>query len=578
MAKKILTGIPVSVGIGIGKAYYLRRGGFHLAPRQIIAQGEIEPEVKRLTTAFDLASKELEDIQAKVPLELREHAAVLETHIMLLRDKKLRATATGYVRDQRLNAEWALEKAVADIEKAFRQIQDEYIRERILDIRQVVKRVLNAMAGSVEEIEPIDSRVILVARDLTPADTIELDVNKIMAFATATGGKTSHVGILARSLQTPAVVGVAGLEPGIIDNELIIIDAMKGRILIDPDEEELAHYSDLKYQFENYRATIIRRCNLPGETIDGYRVNVLANIELFEEVTTVLDNGGEGIGLYRSEYSYMNRRELPGEEELMEEYRDLAHIVHPRKVVIRTLDVGGDKFDRIFGPSEEANPALGLRAIRFCMRHPEMFKTQLRAILRASVVGNLSIMFPMVSGLHELRDLKRILFQVREDLKRDGLAFNPDMPVGIMVELPSAVMTADILAPEVDFFSIGTNDLIQYSLGIDRTNRHVSYLDQPLHPALLRSIKHVVDAGHQSGIEVSICGEMASDPYCVPILMGMKIDNLSLNPQAIPGIKRIIRRTTMQECFTLLKQVLESNSVPRNNRLVRNTIFKRFPE
>jgi len=295
-------------------------------------------------------------------------------------------------------------------------------------------------------------------------------------------------------------------------------------------------------------------------------------------VAQVIDNGGDGIGLFRTEYTYLNRTELPSEDELFEHYRDLADILAPKRVILRSLDLGADKFMAHFGRLEEQNPAMGLRAVRFCLKHRDLFRVQLRAIARASVVGNISIMFPMISGLKELRQSMNLLRQCQAELTAQGLPHNPGMPVGMMVELPSAVMTAENMAREVDFFSIGTNDLIQYSLGIDRTNRHVSYLYQPLHPAVVRSIKHVVDAAHQAGIECNLCGEMASDPFCVPILMGMQIDAISLNPQNIPGIKHVIRQTTMDDCKKLLKQVLESPTVARTNQLVRETIFQKFPD
>ncbi|MBF0481156.1 MAG: phosphoenolpyruvate--protein phosphotransferase [Desulfovibrionaceae bacterium] len=578
MASVVLKGIPVSAGISIGKAFFLSRSHIHKLPRQTLADELILAETARLEAAFKQTKDELTAIRGKLPPELREHALIMDSHLMILSDPKLAGAAKNHVLQLRINAEWALEKAVAEIDAAFNALEDPYFKERMQDVRNVAKRVLGHLAGQQQDMKAIQGRVVLLAHDLTPADTALIEVDKIMSFATVLGGKTSHSGILARSLGIPAVVGVTGLEERIEDGKLVVVDGLKGRVIIDPDEDDLAHYSDMKYQFEGYQSAIIRSCHLPGETIDGYRVVVNANIELFEEVSSVIDNGGEGIGLYRTEFSYMNRTQLPDEDELTEEYFDLASIMAPKKVVIRTLDMGADKFMTHFGTLEESNPAMGLRAIRFCMSHRDLFKTQLRAILRASVVGNVSIMFPMISGLREIRQATNMLRQAKEELKKQGLRFDPDMPVGCMVELPSAVMIAEILAQEVDFFSIGTNDLIQYSLGIDRANRYVSYLYQPLHPAIVRSIKHVVDSAHQAGIEVSLCGEMASDPYCVPILMGMQIDAISLNPQAIPGIKRIVRQATMADCKDLLKQVLESRTVSRTNRLVRDNIFQRFPD
>ena len=578
MARKIITGIPVSVGIAIGRAYILNQGHFCLAPIQNISEDVVPQEIKRLHGAFDQALEGLKNIRDKIPHENTEHSAILDTHIMILRDPKLRESTEKYVREMHLTAEWALEKGVGEIENVFKAVEDEYFRARVQELRLLTQRVMNHLVGNSDAIKPITSRVILVTHDLTPADTVELDVSKIMAFTTAQGGKTSHVSIVARTLEIPAVVGVEDLETSVHDDEFIIVDGFRGQIVIDPDEDELTHYTNLKYQFEAYQTEVRRERHLPGETIDGYRVRLFANIELFEEVSAVIDYAGEGIGLYRTEYSYLHRAQLPTEQELVEEYRDLASIMFPRRVIIRSLDAGGEKIGQELESLEESNPVLGLRAVRFCLRHKEIFKTQLRAVLQASQVGNVSLMFPMISGTGELREVKGLLLEAKDELRREGLEFDEDMPVGIMIELPSAVMIADILAREVDFFSIGTNDLIQYSLGIDRTNKYVSHLYQPLHPALLRSIKYVVDAGHRAGIEISMCGEMASDPYCLPILLGMQVDSLSLNPQSIPNIKRVLRKLTMQDCTDLLKEILTSDSVSKSNKLVRESIFNKFPE
>ncbi len=578
MARAVVPGISVSTGIAIGKAYFLNRSISARLPRQSIAAERGEEEKARVRRAFREAIAELEAVHDKVPEELREHKLIIDSHLMMLKDPKLCGAAEKYVDNMSINAEWALDKAVNDFEKAFGALEDKYIRERMQDVRQVAGRVQARLIGDEANLRPIEGRVILMAHDLTPADTIELEVNKLMAFVTTLGGKTSHTGILARTLNIPALVGADELETEVVDGDFVVIDGLSGKIVVDPDEEELEYYYNLENQFDEYQRTIIRSCHLPAETVDGYRVEVLSNIELFEEVAAVIDNGGEGIGLFRTEYSYMSRSKLPTEEELYEKYSDLASIMSPRKVVLRTLDLGADKFMSQFGQLDEANPAMGLRAIRFCLKHEELFRTQLRAMLRASVHGNISVMFPMISGLKEVLQAKSMIYSVQQELKRDGLPYNPEMPVGIMIELPAAVMIAEILAQEVDFFSVGTNDLIQYSLGIDRTNHHVSYLYQPLHPAVVRSIKYVVDAGHRAGIEVSLCGEVASDPYCVPILMGMQVDSLSLTPQATPGIKRILRQLKMPECKQLLKEVLGCRTVSRINRLVTENIYKKYPE
>ncbi len=578
MARQVISGIPVSAGIAIGKAFFVNRSLRGRLPRQTVASALIGEEIERLERAFVEAETELMAIRDRIPDELQEHKHIINSHVMILKDPKILGSAKKYVNEHQLNAEWALEKAVADLEKAFSALHDTYIRERMQDVQAVVERVQSRLLGEQRDASAIEGRVIIMAHDLTPADTVVLDVNKIIAFVVAMGGKTSHTGIMARTMGIPAMVGVSELEAEVSDGDLVIIDGFKGKVIIAPDDEELATYHELQVRFDVYQRSVVKECLLPGETSDGYRVKVLANIELFEEVAVVIDNGGEGVGLYRTEYSYISRTELPNEEELVEEYTDMASILSPRRVVIRTLDLGADKFMAHFGKLEEGNPAMGLRAIRFCLTHPELFKIQLRAILRASVVGNISLMFPMISGMREVVAAKALLDEARTELRNAGIPYDPDMPIGIMIELPSAVMVAEFLAKEVDFFSIGTNDLIQYSLGIDRTNHHVSYLYQPLHPAVLRMIKQVVDAAHQEGIEVSLCGEVASDPYCVPILMGMQIDCLSMSPKAIPGIKRVIRQTSMEECKSLLRQVLECNTVSKINKLVKQTIFQRYPE
>ena len=578
MAREILQGIAVSAGVSIGKAFFTNRRRRSVS-FEIIPPGAADSEVARLEQAASDVRENLARARDNVPAELRDHAAIINSHMMICQDPKLIRAASQRIRDHHIAAEWALDQAVEAIAAAFSAIEDPYIRERVQDVRAVAERIQARLVGRhAEPLRTPDERIVLMAHDLTPADAMGLPTVKIMSFATAEGGKTSHTGILARSLQIPAVVGVSSLEESITDGDLVIVDALRGLILVDPDEAELADYTDLKYQFENYQKSIRRQSTLPAETLDGYRIDVQANIELVEEVPQVLDGGGDGVGLYRTEYAFLNRRTSPTEEELYDEYSQLAGLLSPRRVVFRTLDVGADKMLSEQSQLEEPNPALGLRAIRFCLRHQDVFRRQLRAILRASAHGSASLLFPMISGLHELRQAKHILNEVRAELDAAGLPYDPDMPVGIMVELPSAVLISEALAQEVDFFSIGTNDLIQYSLGIDRGNKHVSYLYQPLHPAIVRSIKYVVDSAHRMGISVCVCGEVASDPYCLPILLGMQIDAISIAPQAIPGIKHILRRTNMEECKELLRDVLSASTVSTINRMVKETIYNRFPE
>jgi len=578
MAKRILQGIPVSVGIAIGKAYLLNRDHYCLAPIQNISEELVDKELKRLEDAFNITITHLKKLKSRIPPEQTEYSSIIDTHIMMLEDPKLKNSITKYIKDMKLNAEWALEKGVSDIEKSFKGIEDEFFKTRISEIKLLSRKILGNLIGAGDELKPIKSRVILVAHELTPADTVELDVSKIMAFVTALGGKTSHVSIVARTLGIPAIVGVEDVESFIVDDQLIIVDGFTGKILIDPEENEISEYRQRELRFERYKRELFLQRALPGETKDGFRVKVMANIELFEEVSSVLDYAAEGIGLYRTEYSYLYRSKLPTEDELFEEYRDLLSIMYPRPVVIRTLDAGGDKIGKGFDKLEEANPAMGLRAIRFCLRFRSIFKNQLKAILRASTIGNGSLLLPMISGLEELLEAKRVLKEVKDELKKEGKPFMEDIPLGIMIELPSAVLMAEVLAREVDFFSIGTNDLIQYSLGIDRTNKYVSHLFQPLHPAILKSIKHIIDVAKKAGIPISMCGEMAGDPFCIPLLIGMGVDTLSSNPHSIPGIKRVIRMLSYEECKELLDLVMKNNSVKENNKLVKEKIFDKIPE
>lgn len=577
MARGVLYGIAVSAGISIGKAYFMGRS------RQAVAQNFIPPEqvdeeIARLQEAARAVATELDEARAQVPAELQDHAAIIDSHRMISQDPKLLRDTERRIRAQNSNAAWALEQAVAAIATAFASIDDPYIRERVQDVRAVAERIISKLAGNTVELTVTGERMILLANDLTPADTIGLEVGKIMSFVTVEGGKTSHTGILARSLQIPAIVGVPSLEKSIEDGELIIIDALKGRILIGPDEHELTHYTERADQFEHYQKNIRKQTFLPAETIDGYRIGVHCNIELVDEVPQVLDTGAEGVGLYRTEYSFLARHGMATEEELYEEYAAVAELMAPNPVVFRTIDVGADKMLREQVLYEEPNPALGLRAIRFCLRHQDIFRRQLRALLRAGVHGNVSLLIPMISGLQEVRQARHILNEVKQGLDAEGLAHASDVPFGIMIELPSAVMIADTLAREVDFFSIGTNDLIQYSLGIDRGNRHVSYLYQPLHPAIIRAIKLVVDAAHRAGISVCVCGEIASDPFCLPILLGMQVDTISIAPQSVPGIKNLIRKSHMEECRALTRAALHGDTVSHVNRMVKETVYDRFPD
>ncbi len=430
-----------------------------------------------------------------------------------------------------------------------------------------------------QSVAAIKERVIIVAQDLSPADTIQLQVEKTLAFVTDMGGKTSHTAIITRSLDIPAVVGLENVYQEVRSGELMVVDGYTGQVIIDPDEELLNYYYERQFQLDQYRKEVTRCAELPAETEDGYTIKIEANIELLEEVVAVIDNGAEGIGLYRTAYSYLNWDEPPDEETLFWDYREVAEIIYPEKVTIRTLDLGPDKLSTRLRESSETNPALGLRAIRLCLREDELFRTQLRAILRVSgITNNVRIMFPMISGLGELLAAKTVLHDVRQSLIQESIKVDQDLQIGIMIEVPSAVAVADLLAREVDFFSIGTNDLVQYALAIDRVNENVAHLYEPLHPAILRMVKQTADAGRQAAIPVSLCGEMAGEPLYVPILLGFELDSLSMNPLAVPRVKKIIRNANLEECKVYLREVFQLTTASQINEYLRELAWRRFRE
>lgn len=577
MARAILRGIAVSTGIAIGKGFFIN-GAPGRVRHELVSLAGVEDELLRLQNAIDKVAADFSEARKQIPQGQGLHADVLDSHLLICRDPKLGDEAGRRIREQRMNAEWALEESVNAIAEDFSRISSSYIRDRIEDVHLVADRIRQCLEGNAPLPATGGERGILLAYDLTPADVIGLSPERIFSFAIEQGGRTSHTGIMARSLHIPAVIGLAGLCEEAAGGELLIVDGISGKLIIDPNETELADYVALQAQFAEYEQRIRANAFYPAETEDGQRVTVLANIESAAEAEKVLAAGGEGVGLVRTEFGYITRNSLPTEDEIYEEYSSLAKAMAPNKVVFRTLDVGGDKLFIGRKTLAEANPAMGLRGIRYCLRHQDIFGAQLRAILRASTVGNVALMFPLISGLAELRVAKSILNEARQELAADNIPFASDMPVGIMVELPSAVLTADLLAKEVNFFSIGTNDLIQYTLGADRGNRHVANLFQPLHPAIVRAIKQVVDMAHRAGISVSVCGEMAADPYCLPILLGMHVDEISLAPQSIPAIKHFIRHSNAEECRTILSGALAAPTVGFVNTIVREAVYNRFPE
>ena len=572
-----LNGVGASPGICIGKAYLVDKEGVEVVEKYFINRKNLDGEIKRFKAAVKNAVNELRSIIENVPEEVHRHTGILETHVALFKDKMLYDKTIETIKNERVNAEWALKKVVDDIKVMFQNISDSYLKERSDDITHVSDRIMKFLIGSEDvNIGEIDKRVILVAKDLSPADASQIQLDKIMGFITDRGGKASHTSIIARTLEVPAVLGVGNATKRIHNDDTIIIDGTSGIVIIHPSGQTLGEYKKLKTRHEEHKAYLSRGSHLKAETLDGLSLQVMGNIELPEEVVSVLDHGGDGIGLYRTEFQYLTRSDFPGEDELFDKYKDVVEVMAPRPVTIRTLDINGDKAISSSNGSDEANPALGLRAIRYCLKRPDIFRTQLRAILRAAAFGNVRILIPMISSLDEIRDTKKLLNEAADSLEKEGKAYNKNIEFGIMIEVPSAVIMADVMAQEADFFSIGTNDLIQYTLAIDRGNREVAHLYHPFHPAILRMIKHVTDVGKEKGIKVFMCGEMAGDPFNVPVLLGLGIDELSMNPQSIPAVKNMIRSLKVEDARHFIKEALKQTTTMDVIKLVEASFGEMF--
>ncbi len=576
---RIFHGTGASPGIVIGEARVADRSRVSVV-EVAIAPEEIPSEIERFKKALEEAKAELKGLKEEIA-ETRglEHLYVIDTHLLILEDGMLISETTNYIEHEKINAEAALKRTLKKFKEFFAGIEDEYLRERSGDIETVVERVLRNMVG--KRHEPFfesEGRVIIVAHDLSPADILQIDKKKVIGFVTDLGGKTSHTAILSRSLEIPAVVGLERITSEVSNGDPLIVDGRNGLVILNPDEETFRDYLQDKQYYEYRERELLKLRDLPAETVDGYRIRLKGNVEFVEEIPSIKKHGGEGVGLYRTEMMFINRRCLPDEEEQFRIYAEAARQMAPYPVTIRTLDVGGDKFVHDLNLDDELNPALGVRAIRLSLRQPEIFKAQLRAILRAGAFGKVRIFFPMISGVAEIREVKALLEESKKELREASIPFDENVKIGIMIETPSAVIIADFLAREVDFFSVGTNDLIQYSLAIDRTNEHLSHLYEPLHPAVLRSLKMIADAAHAAGINVCICGEMAGEPAYLPILLGLGYDELSMNAVSIPKVKKVLRRCSKREAEALAGQALKFSTAAEVESYLQSEITARYSE
>lgn len=572
----ILKGVAASPGIAIGRVFLLEDDDYCLIQKEIPKNARAA-ELKRLNEAIEKTRAELKTTHEKINSVLGEnYAKIADVHIMILDDPVMKKDVIKFVEDG-VNAEYAVFKVLDKIIRSFDAIEDEYFRERKHDIQDVTKKILGNLLGkSKRTMSELDKDSIVVSHNLTPADTVAIREKLVKAFATDIGGKTSHTAIVAQSLEIPAVVGLRNISANVSAGTVIVVDGNQGLVILNPTDETISNYKrELDIQLAK-RKELAKLKDMPAETVDKHTVQLLANIDDPDEVKSVMSNGAGGIGLYRSEFMFFNRSSMPGEEDHYRNYTKVVKKMMPYNVIIRTIDLGGDKLANLgfLDMEREQNPFMGLRAIRLCLKYPEIFIDQLRGILRASAEGKVRLMYPMISGVEELRQANKILEKVKKSLRAENIKFDENMEVGAMIEVPSAAIIADVLAKELDFISIGTNDLIQYTLAVDRVNENVTHLYDPAHPAILRLIKRIIDAGHNAGIDVGMCGEMAGDPVYTMLLLGMGLDEFSVSSAQIPKIKKVIRSVSYEEAKKAADEILKCEDKDSISKIMKKLKFK----
>lgn len=536
----MIKGVAASAGIAIGKALVVEKKAIIIESKKI---DNVENEKERFSKAVEAAKEQVNKIKNLTEKKLgKDKSAIFDAHLMMLEDPELIDAVKMQIENEKVNAEYSLKTTVDMFIGIFEQMDNEYMRERAADIKDIGGRILNILLGINDtSLSEIYEKCIVVAKDLTPSDTAQMDSEMVQGFVTDVGGRTSHSAIMARTLEIPAVVGTQNGTENIKNDDFIIVDGDNGLVIINPEKEVIDEYNKKINEIAKHKSELLIFKDVESKTMDGRVVELAANIGSPKDITGALKNGAEGVGLFRTEFLYMDRDSMPTEEEQFNAYREVLEGMEGRPVIIRTLDIGGDKKLSYLPIGDEMNPFLGYRAIRICLDRKDIFKTQLRALYRASVYGKLKIMFPMISGLQEILSAKEVIEEIKEELRKEGKAFSNDVQVGIMIEIPSAAVISDILAKHVDFFSIGTNDLVQYSLAVDRMNEKISHMYDPFNPAVLRLIKMVIDNGHREGKMVGMCGEMAGDPAAIPVLLGLGLDEFSMSAVSILNARKLVR-------------------------------------
>ncbi len=575
---EILKGIPVSPGFATAEAFVMASKTLDI-PRRFIAAEECERERDRFFEAVKKAQEDIRTLQGRIGTDIGQEARpIFDAHVMILADSSLHDEVVRRIMENRFSAEYAVSRSLRKFEKAFYSIGDKYLAQRVADVQDIERRLLRALLGErTHDLQNLDRRVILVARDLTPSEAASIDREHVVGFCTDVGGATGHASIVARAMELPAVVGLGKVSTDAGMGETLIVDGNRGIVILDPDQETIERYHRMAEDFRHFEEALYSERALPTVTTDGVKAQVMGNIEFPAEIEQLIRYGGEGVGLYRTEFLYLSTDSEPTEEDHYQAYRQAVEAIGGRPLTIRTFDLGADKFMGHGTALQERNPNLGSRAIRYCLAHPEILRTQMRAVCRASVEGDVRLMIPLVSNPEEVLRSRQMLTEVQEGLAAENIAYDPEMPFGIMVEVPSAALMADSFAKVVDFFSIGTNDLIQYTLAVDRANEHVADLFLPSHPAVLYLIKRVIDAAKAQDVPVSLCGEMGGDPAYVIFLLGLGLRTFSAPPPLIPEVKKLIRSVSIEQAQQVAVQATAMDNPREINAYLRGVTREIVP-